>query len=83
MSCIYTVDQHDQAFSVAPAVKKSTKVVSIKIPTEKMNNFNEMCKNQSPKVHLRKVALVTYHEIHQTSKVISQELRSSSDKCSF
>lgn len=83
MSCIYTVDQRDQAFSVGPSVIKSTKIVSITIPTEKMNNFNQMYKNQSPKVHLRKVALVTYHEIHQTSKVLSQELRSSSDKCSF
>uniref|UniRef100_A0A2P2MS91 Exocyst complex component SEC3A-like protein n=1 Tax=Rhizophora mucronata TaxID=61149 RepID=A0A2P2MS91_RHIMU len=32
---------------------------------------------------LRKVTLVTYHEIHQTSKVVSQELRSCPDKCSF
>lgn len=83
MSCIYTVDQHDQAFSVAPAVTKSTKVVSMEIPSEMMNNFHEMYKYQSLIVHLRKVALITYHEIHQTSKVISQELRSSSYKCSF
>nr|GMD84844.1 hypothetical protein Iba_chr14aCG18600 [Ipomoea batatas]GMD89055.1 hypothetical protein Iba_chr14cCG13100 [Ipomoea batatas]GMD93718.1 hypothetical protein Iba_chr14fCG10150 [Ipomoea batatas] len=32
---------------------------------------------------LREVTLITYHEINQTRKVVSQELRSSTNKSSF
>lgn len=73
MSCIYIASQHDQVSSVVLAVCKQISKLEV-------DKFYQQSKHKAES-YLRKVTLVTYHEVYQTSKVVPQEFRSSPNKC--
>lgn len=74
MSCIYIASQRDQASSVVLAVCKQISKLEV-------DKFYYQQSKHKAESYLRKVTLVTYHEVYQTSKVAPQEFRSSPNKC--
>jgi hypothetical protein len=82
MSCICTLSQHGQASLTVHAVscKVHKQILEFQDPILVL----VICmKTTESWKYLWKVTLVAYHEIHQTCKVVPQELRSSPDKHSF
>lgn len=78
MFCIYTANLHGRASSADLSVLSMCLVFRIII-----TRVNARKTRVFQKSYLRKVTFVANHEIYQTSKVVSQELRSSGHKCSF